>query len=294
MKRIKEANLKLQPEKCMFGAKKVKYLGFVLSDIGIFPDSEKIKIVDKLKSPKNAKELKRFIGSKSFYVGFIKDFSKTAACLYELTSPKTKFNWTESHEMAFNKLKESLKVAPILKYPDYSKNFIIETDASNHAIGAVLIQEFDGVPHPIEYASRHLTKAEKNYSTSVKELLAVVWSSKHFYNYVCNKKKLFFTDHKPLVTLKKLKDRSIRIGKLFFKLQNINYDIHYKRDEENDIADFLSRIPENELNIATITKMEPSLDCSSEQNKDEVLEAIKQLLLDTTTDVKNGNCTWTT
>ncbi len=280
LKRIKEANLKLQPEKCVFGAKKVRYLGFELSDKGIFPDTEKIRIVDELKSPRNTKELKRFIGSISFYRRFIKDFSKTAACLYELTSPKTKFIWTETHETAFNKLKESLKVAPILKYPDYSRNFIIETDASNHAIGAVLIQEFDGVPHPIAYASRHLTKAEKNYSTSEKELLAVVWSAKHFHYYICNRKILFFTDHKPLVTLKKLKDRSSRIGKMFFKLQNINYDIHYKKGEENVMADFLSRIPENELNIATITKIEPSLDWSSEQNKDEVLSAIKQLLVD--------------
>jgi hypothetical protein len=115
LKRIKEANLKLQPEKCIFGAKKVKYLGFELSDKGIFPDSEKIRVVDELKSPKNKKELKRFIGSISFYRRFIKDFSKIAACLYELTSPKTKFNWTETHENAFNKLRESLKVAPILK-----------------------------------------------------------------------------------------------------------------------------------------------------------------------------------
>jgi len=195
-----------------------------------------------------------------------------------LTSNKTKFRWTSVEEEAFNELKEKLKSAPILKFPDYEKSFMVETDASNKSIGCVLLQMFGDVAHPIAYGSRHLSGAEKNYSTSERELLAIVWASRHFRNYIFGRKVLFVTDHKPLATIKKLKDKSNRLAKMFLKLQDMDYEIVYKKGSENVLADFLSRIPEDVAQINHITKLEPHVNWPAEQQKDLNKEAIKRLL----------------
>jgi hypothetical protein len=278
--RVQAANLKLQPEKCVFGARQVNYLGFELSDKGLSPNPEKVKAIDDIKSPSNTKELKRFLGSTSFYRRFIKNYSEYSSKLSYLTSNKVKFKWTPVEERAFNELKERLKSAPILKFPDFKKNFIVETDASNCSIGCVLLQMFDDVAHPIAYGSRHLSGAEKNYSTSERELLAIVWASRHFRNYIFGRKVLFFSDHKPLATIKKLKDKSNRLAKLFLKLQDLDYEIIYKKGSENVLADFLSRIPEDRAQLSLITKLESQVNWVAEQQKDINLEAIRQLVSD--------------
>ena len=282
--RIRAANLKLQPEKCVFGAQKVKYLGFVLSSEGLQTDPDKVTAIDTMPTPKTNKEVKRFLGSIGFYRRFVRGYSEIAAPLYPLTAAKTKFKWSQIHEEAFNKLKEELKKAPILKLPDFSKDFVIETDASNQAIGAVLLQESNGLLHPVAYASRPLSKAERNYITMDKELLGVVWASRYFKNYIFGKKIVFFTDHKPLVTMRDLKDKTGRTAKLFFKLECLNYELRYKKGEENVMADFLSRIPsdsgeaEVKAELNALTAIEPSIDWAKEQRKDEDLREIRKFI----------------
>jgi hypothetical protein len=282
--RIKTANLKLQPEKCVFGAQKVKYLGFVLSSEGLQTDPDKVIAIDTMPTPKTNKEVKRFLGSIGFYRRFVRGYSEIAAPLYPLTAVKTKFNWSQVHEEAFKKLKAELKKAPILKLPDFSKDFVIETDASNQAIGAVLLQESNGLLHPVAYASRPLSKAERNYITMDKELLGVVWASRYFKNYIFGKKIVFFTDHKPLVTMRDLKDKTGRTAKLFYKLECLNYELRYKKGEENVMADFLSRIPsdlgeaEVKVELNALTAIEPSIDWTKEQQKDDDLREISKLI----------------
>ncbi len=154
----------------------------------------------------SAVELKRFLGTMSYYRRFILNFSKIASYLYRLSESESKFKLDHQANEIFEKLKDSLVKAPVLINPDFSKPFVLETDASDFALGSV--------NKPIAFASRHLTKTERNYSTSEKELLAIVWAMRHFNSYIYNRDVIVLTDHKPLADLKKLKEPNGRLGRL--------------------------------------------------------------------------------
>lgn len=271
--RIRTSSLKLQPQKCVFGAKQVSYLGFIISSKGLGPDSTKVDSILNMSKPKNWREMKRFIGTASFYRRFIKNFSDIAHPLLLLTDPKSKFVWSQECDVAFSELKQRLTTAPILIFPDFERDFLVECDASQAAIGAVLMQErADGI-HPICFASRHLSKTESNYSATERELLCIVWASKYFRNYIFGRHVTFFTDHKPLVTARQLKEHSGRLARLFFKLQELDYEIVYKKGEENVQADFLSRLP-----TICSTTVEPLVDWKKEQAKDDEIKNLVRLI----------------
>src|SRR5436190_18592636 len=149
-------------------------------------------------SDANKSQERAIIGLAGYYRKFIEDFSKIAKPLTKLTKKTEKFEWTSEQQNAFDILKEKLTTAPVLKYPDFTQEFIVTTDASDYAIGAVLSQGTVGQDRPIAYASRVLSRAEQNYSTTEKELLAIVWAVKHFRPYVYGTKFKIVTDHKPL------------------------------------------------------------------------------------------------
>ena len=134
--------------------------------------------------------------------------------MFKLTRKDVTFLWTEELEKAFREIKNALIRAPILIYPDFNKPFEIYSDASNTAIGAVLVQQIDDKIHPVAYASRLLNKNELNYSTSEKEMLAIVWASKHFKSFIYGRHTIFRTDHKPLSTLVKSKEPDGRLNSL--------------------------------------------------------------------------------
>ncbi|XP_036149094.1 uncharacterized protein LOC118647760 [Monomorium pharaonis] len=180
---LQEANLKLQPDKCEFLRKEVNYLGHVISENGISPDPAKLQAIRDFPEPQKVKDVQSFIDLAGYYRKFIKEFSKIAKPLTKLTKKTKKFAWAAEQQIAFNTLKEKLTTAPVLQYPDFTKEFNVTTDASD-AIGAVLSLGPIGNDRPIAYASRILNCAEQNYSTTVKELLAIVWAVKHFRPYV--------------------------------------------------------------------------------------------------------------
>lgn len=153
-----------------------------------------------------------------------------------------KFYWTEKCQEAFDTLKKSLVNEPILQYPDFSKPFVLTTDASNDAIGSVLSQRPVGSDLPIAYYSRTLTKPERAYSTTEKELLAIVASTKYFRPYLFGQKFLVCTHHKPLTWLMNRKDLSSRLIRWRLKLLDYDYEIHYKPGKINANADFLNRL----------------------------------------------------
>ena len=124
--------------------------------------------------PENSTEVKSFLGLAGYYRRFVPNFASVARPLHKLTEANVDFAWTSECQSSFDALKKLLSTAPILSYPDFSAEFILDTDASNHGIGAVLSQLKDGVEHPVAFASRTLTKAERNYCVTRKELLAVV------------------------------------------------------------------------------------------------------------------------
>lgn len=172
--RLKNNNLLLQLDKCEFMRQEVVYLGHVISEKGVSPNPEKTKAISTYPTPKNVKQIKQFLGLVGYYRRFIKDFSKIAKPLTSLLKKNIEFEWSAEAEDAFLTFKNILTSEPLLQYPKFNENFILTTDSSNNAIGAVLSQGEVSKDLPIAYASRTLNKAEINYSTTEKELLAIV------------------------------------------------------------------------------------------------------------------------
>ncbi|MCI0564136.1 MAG: reverse transcriptase domain-containing protein, partial [Nitrososphaera sp.] len=184
LERLRHNSLKLQPDKCEFLRKEVNFLGHVITSDGIKADPEKIRAVKQFPIPKAVKDVQAFLGLAGYYRRFIRNFSSLAKPLTHLLKKEVKFGWTSREQEAFENLKKTLTTAPILQYPDFEQPFIVTTDASDKAIGAVLSQGIIGSDLPIAYASRTLNSAEGNYSTTEKELLAIVWAVNHFRPYV--------------------------------------------------------------------------------------------------------------
>lgn len=240
--RLRENNLKMQPEKCEFLRKEVNYLGHVITNEGIKPDPAKITAVKEFPTPKCEKDIQSFLGLAGYYRRFIKDFSKIARPLSQLLRKDNLFEWTQTQNNAFNELKESLTTPPVLIYPDFTKSFLLTTDASNYAIGAIISQGPIGRDLPIAYASRTLNSAERNYSTTEKELLAIVWAVNHFRPYLYGTHFKIVTDHKPLTWLFSVKDPGSRLIRWRLKLEEYDYEIEYKAGKTNTNVDALSRI----------------------------------------------------
>ncbi|KAH9705175.1 hypothetical protein KPL70_011778 [Citrus sinensis] len=218
-------------------------LGHVVSARGIEVDKAKINVIKSLPYPTCVREVRSFLGHASFYRRFIKDFSKIAKPLCKLLQKDLTFDFNEVCKVAFNKLKELLTSAPIIQPPDWSLPFEIMCDASNYVVGVVLGQRVGRTAHVIYYASRTLDSAQCNYSTTEKELLAIVFALEKFHSYLLGTKVIVFSDHaalKYLLAKKKAKPRLIR---WILLLQEFNLEIRDKKGVENLIADHLSIVP---------------------------------------------------
>lgn len=244
--RLRQVNLKLNPVKCDFLKKEILYLGHVISNEGIMPDPAKISAVQNYPVPTNSDEVKRFVAFTNYYRKFIPKFAEIAYPLNKLTRKGVPFEWNTESQNSFEKLKELLISPPVLQYPDFSEQnkFIVQTDASNNAIGAILSNK-NG--RPIAYASRSLNKGEKNYPVIEKELLAIVWAVKYFRPYLYGRPFKILTDHKPLVYLFNMRDPSSRLMKFRIILEEYNFEVEYVKGSENAAADALSRITLNDL-----------------------------------------------
>ena len=187
----------------------------------------------------------------------MKDYSKIAAPLFKLLSKENAkfFAWNSASQNAFEELKSRLVSPPILAYPDFKQPFLLHTDASDAAIGAVLSQVQGGTERVIAYWSRKLQKAERNYSTTEREALAVVASLKEFYPYVYGFPCKLITDHNPLTSLKGIKDVGGRLTRWLLFLQQFKLDFQYKPGRLHTNADTLSRIPSRDNTVAAIEEL---------------------------------------
>ncbi|XP_043488078.1 uncharacterized protein LOC122515007 [Polistes fuscatus] len=240
---LRIANLKLQPDKCEFLRREVAYLGHIIGENGVKPDPKKLKAVKEFPRPNNIKSIRQFLGLAGYYRRFIPAFSKVAKPLTDLLKKEALFRWESTHENAFCSLRDALCKEPILQYPNFSLPFNVTTDASGYAIGAVLSQGPVGKDLPISYCSRILNKAEMNYSTIERELLAIVFATNYFRPYLYGREFTLITDHKPLVWLKSVKDPTSRLVKWSLKLAEYTFKIIYKPGTANANADALSRNP---------------------------------------------------
>lgn len=242
-KRLREHNLKLQPDKSEFLRREVQYLGHIISDAGVKPDPSKIACVSKFPVPKSPKDIKSFLGLVGYYRRFIENFSHISKPLTSLLKKDVLFTWTPEQQKAFDLLKTKITTAPILQFPDFSKPFVLTTDASNYAISAILSQGEVGKDLPISFASRTLNKAEGNYSTTEKECLAIIFGTKTFRPYLFGHKFSILSDHKPLQWLFNCKDPGSKLVRWRLKLEEFDYEIKHKVGKLNSNADSLSRNP---------------------------------------------------
>ncbi|XP_060854939.1 uncharacterized protein LOC132932576 [Metopolophium dirhodum] len=220
-----------------------KWYGHVITDEGIKPDKKKVEAVMHFPVPKNVKQIKSFLGLSGYYRKFIENYSAIANPMVKLLRKDVKFNWDENCQKAFDKLKEILCSEPILQYPDFTKQFILTTDASGKALGAIILSQGTvGSDLPIAYSSRTLNKAECNYSATELECLAIIFVVKTFRPYLYGRKFTILTDHRPLSWLFNLKDPLSRLVRWRIELEKYNYEIIYKMGKLNTNVDALSRM----------------------------------------------------
>ncbi|XP_057500991.1 uncharacterized protein LOC130785012 [Actinidia eriantha] len=242
LKRCVETNLVLSWEKSHFMVREGIVLGHIVSKRGIEVDKAKVDLISKLPHPSSVKQIRSFLGHAGFYRRFIKDFSKISKPLCDLLAKDAPFEFNEACVLAFEKLRESLSTAPIMQTPDWSSPFEIMCDASDYAIGAVLGQRVNKVPHAIYYASKTLHDAQLNYTTTEKELLAVVFALEKFRSYLLASKVIVYSDHAALRHLLSKKDAKPRLIRWILLLQEFDLEIRDKKGSENSVADHLSRI----------------------------------------------------
>lgn len=243
----RERNLSLNPEKVKFFKTKVVYLGHELNENGIYPDVEKFQVIEKYPIPSCKDEVKTFVAFANFYRKFVPNFAKIALPLNQLTRKKVVFKWSEECQCSFNIIKKALMTPPILKYPNFRKMFIISTDASDLALGAVLSQNYGGKDMPIHYASRTMTKGESRKSTIEKELAAIHWAILYFKPYVYGRHFKIKTDHRPLVYLFSLKNPTSKLNRMRLEIEEFDFEVVYVPGKQNSVADALSRVTIKDL-----------------------------------------------
>ncbi|GFX17366.1 transposon Tf2-9 polyprotein [Trichonephila clavipes] len=246
LKCLQEAGLKLNSKKCLFAAQEKKILGHLVSSNGVRPDPDKIKAVRNFPTPKNIHDIRSFLDLCSYFRRFIKGFCYLAEPLQSSLKSGVEFHWGPEEVEAFNSLKKALTSDPVLGMYDERASTEIHTDASGYGIGAVLVQIQNNVEKVIAYASRTLTKAEKNYSTTERECLAIVWATNKFRPYIFGKHFTVVTDHHSLCWLMNLKDPSGRLARWALRLQEHDFDVKYKTGKKHSDADALSRNPVEE------------------------------------------------
>lgn len=244
--RLRNAGLTVNVSKCEIAMKELCVLGHTIKDGKIGVDDKKIEAIKKLKIPKTKREVKMVLGLLGYYMKMVPNFAGIAHPLTEcLKKDKPdKIVWSPVLQKAFDELKTALISKPVLSPPDLEKDYILQTDASNHAIAAILSQWNDDLGHEcvISYASRKLLPREENYSTIQKELLAIVWGTQVFENWIYGRKVFVQSDHRPLAWLNSLSNHNSRLMRWSLFLQRFDLIPSYKKGVNNVNVDALSRL----------------------------------------------------
>nr|GFB37096.1 reverse transcriptase domain-containing protein [Tanacetum cinerariifolium] len=249
LKRCEDTNLCLNWEKSHFMVKEGIFLGYKISKQGIEFDKAKVDVITKLPHPTIVKGIQIFLGHVGFYRRFIKDFSKIARPMTRLLKQDTPFIFSKECVEVFLTLKRKLTKAPILIVPDWDMPFKLMCDATDFAIGAVLGQRQDKHFRPIHYASKTMTEAESNCTTTEEEMLAVVYAFEKFRSYLIMNKSIVYTDHSALKYLFAKKESKARLLRWVLVLQEFTFKVIDTKGAENLAADHLSRLENPHQNV---------------------------------------------
>jgi len=247
LKRIVEAGLTLNADKCEFGMTETKFLGHIVGANGIKADPAKVKAIIDLPPPRNVTELQRLQGMTNQLARFLPNLSSLNEPLRQLLKKGNTWVWSDAQETAFKNMKKLLTTTPVLAHYDVQKPTIVAVDASQYGLGAVLLQvQEGGERRPVCYASRSLTDVEKRYAVIEKEALAATWGCEQFSEYILGLHFTLETDHKPLVPLLGQKDLSnmpVRIQRFKMRLMRYTYTVVHIPGAKQVAADALSRAP---------------------------------------------------
>jgi hypothetical protein len=246
LSRLRKFRFYIKPKKCTIATHEVELLGHLVTQEGIKPSPSKVKAVADYPRPTSKTELRAFLGLIGYYRNFIHGCSRIMQPLSRLLQEHVPFKWDEKgiEEETFIKIKRIL-IDPdnLLIRPDFSKTFILKTDASALGFGAVLSQMVDKTERPIAYASRRTTRTEANYGSSQMEIAAVLYGIEHFKHYLEGAPFRLITDHAPLTQLIKLKDPKGIVARYIMRLQPYDIDLVIRPGRKHSDADALSRIP---------------------------------------------------
>ncbi|XP_070198733.1 uncharacterized protein [Littorina saxatilis] len=243
LQRLKEANLAAKPSKCYIGFDQLPYLGHEIGHGERWPEDDKIVKIVNAKEPATKKQLRAFLGLTGFYREYLENYSTVVVPLTDMTkkSLPDKLKWSDEAKKSFARLKRMVSEKPVLKMPDFGKDFVLRTDASDRGIGAVLMQLHGEKLHPVAYQSKKLLGAESRYATVEKECLATVWGVQKFERYLKGRHFVLETDHQPLKCLQR-NPTNPRLLRWSLQLQPYSFTINYIPGKDNLGADYLSRI----------------------------------------------------
>lgn len=257
---LRDAGIKLNIKKCSFFTDSVQYLGHIFDRNGVHPNPEKIRAISDAPAPRDLKQLQAFLGLCNFYSRFIRDFSTTLAPLYQLLKKDVKFVWGQEQQKCFQVVKNLFCSNQVLKFYNSSYETLLECDASGYGIASCLMQRpsNDAPWHPIQFASRSLNAAERNYSNIEREALSIVYGCEHFRKYLLGSRFIIRNDQQPL---KKLLAHnacvptacSARLQRWALRLSQFNYSLEYSKGSLNVNSDCWSRLPLAE----TVAETEP-------------------------------------
>lgn len=243
--RLREAGLTVKAPKCQLAQAEVIYLGHIIGQGRLRPSELKVAAIRDFPQPRSKTDIRSFLGVAGYYQRYIPRYSELASALTDAlrkTEPQTVI-WDDRKEEAFKALKAALTGQPVLKSPDYSKEFIVQCDASERGMGVVLCQRGEDGEHPVLYASRKLTVREQAYSATEKECACLVWAVQKLSCYLAGSRFIIETDHCPLRWLQSTSSKNGRLLRWSLVLQQYSYEIRYKKGSLNGNADGLSRSP---------------------------------------------------
>lgn len=240
---MQDAGITVNPRKVQLVSNRINLLGFIVEQGTIRPDEQKLQAILHFPPPTGVKSLQRFLGMAGFYRHFIPHCADLARPLHQLLRKGAHWSWTNMEQAAFQALSEAIADTARLRLPDLNLPFTVQTDASDYGLGAVLLQEYQGMLYPLAFASHTLSGAERNYTVTEKECLAIVFALKKFDMYLDGAAFTIQTDHQALSWLSKLQNPSGRLARWALSLQKYNYRVEYRKGTGNKVADALSRAP---------------------------------------------------
>jgi len=242
--KLSEANLTVNLKKSGFGQATIEYLGHVVGQGRVRPVEAKVEAIQNLPSPKNRREVQRYLGMVGYYRKFCKNFADIVLPLTDLTKQNMPFVWSEDCQRAFDSIKAIMSSHPVLMSPNFDLKFSLAVDSSDRAAGAVLLQsDSQGIDHPVCYFSKKYDKHQQRYATVEKEALALMLALQHFEVYlaVTSDPVTVYTDHNPLTFINRLKTKNQRLLRWSLILQEYNLEIVHIKGIDNVLADVLSR-----------------------------------------------------